>query len=297
MVVATAPSMDGYASTGAAMILGGMKETVPAGLPRAIVADTEVLRNAPIDMIKAGYGDIIGKYSALNDWKLAHVVNGEYFCQYIYDVTYKMIENTLKTADGLIKREEESVKAIMEALVIVGIMMSFAGSSRPASGSEHHLSHFFEIVGIVKNEFYFTHGIDVVYSTVITAELREKLLEIEFPKRIFDMARWEYEETIRDVYGPVGDGCIALQDKIGNYKRDRSVIYLEKEEDIRAIFSEMPTANEMKKMLSLVELDMAEFYAAYGEEKIKTAVRYAKDLKDRYTVLWAYYDMLGGEEE
>ncbi len=296
MVVATAPSMDGYASTGAAMILGGMKETVPAGLPRAIVADTEVLCNAPIDMIKAGYGDIIGKYSALCDWKLSACVNGEYFCQYIYDVTYKMIANTLATADGLLKREEESVKAIMEALVIVGIMMSFAGSSRPASGSEHHLSHFFEIVGIVKDEFYFTHGIDVVYSTVITAEIREKLLEIEFPEKSYEMARWQYEETIRDIYGPVGDGCIALQDRIGNYKRDRSAIYLEKEDEIRAILREMPTADEIKTMLSLVGLDMSEFYAAYGEEKIKNAIRYAKDLKDRYTVLWVYYDMLGGEE-
>ena len=296
MIVATAPSMDGYASTGAAMILGGMKETVPAGLPRAIIADTEVLRNAPMDMIKAGYGDIIGKYSALNDWKLSACVNGEYFCQYIYDVTYKMIENTLKTADGLLKREEESVKAIMEALVIVGIMMSFAGSSRPASGSEHHLSHFFEIVGIIKDEFYFTHGIDVVYSTVITAEIREKLLKIAFPEKSYSMARWEYEETIKDTYGPVGDGCIALQDKIGNYKRDRSAIYLEKEAEIRAILSEMPTADEIKKMLSLVELDMADFYDAYGKEKINNAIRYAKDLKDRYTVLWVYYDMLGGKE-
>ena len=297
MVVATAPSMDGYASTGAAMILGGMKETVPAGLPRAIVADTEVLRNAPIDMIKAGYGDIIGKYSALNDWKLSACVNGEYFCRYIYDVTYQMIENTLKTAGGLLKREEESVKAIMEALVIVGIMMSFAGSSRPASGSEHHLSHFFEIVGIVKDEFYFTHGIDVVYSTVITAMLREELLKTAFPETSYSMARWEYEETIKDIYGVVGDSCIALQDKIGNYKRDRSAIYLEKEAEIRAILSEMPTAEEIKSMLSLVELDMAEFYAAYGEEKINKAIRYAKDLKDRYTVLWVYYDMLGGKEE
>ena len=68
VIVATAPSMDGYASSGAAMILKGMKETVPAGLPLAILADTEVLRNAPMEMIKAGYGDIIGKYSALNDW-------------------------------------------------------------------------------------------------------------------------------------------------------------------------------------------------------------------------------------
>ena len=194
MIVATAPSMDGYASTGAAMILKGMKETVPAGLPRAIVADTEVLRNAPIDMIKAGYGDIIGKYSALNDWKLSAAVNGEYFCQYIYDVTYKMIENTLETAEGLLKREEASVKAIMEALVIVGIMMSFAGSSRPASGSEHHLSHFFELVGIVNDEFYFTHGIDVAYSTVITAEVRELILRNSFPEDRYGMPRWAYEE-------------------------------------------------------------------------------------------------------
>ena len=112
------------------------------------------------------------------------------------------------------------------------------------------------------------------------------------------MPRWEYEEIIRDVYGEsVGDGCIALQDKIGNYKRDRSAVYLEKEAEIREILSEMPTADEIRNMLSLVELDMAEFYAAYGEEKIKKAIRYAKDLKDRYTVLWVYYDMLGGKED
>lgn len=297
MIVATAPSMDGYASTGAAMILGGMKETVPAGLPRAIIADTEVLRNAPIDMIKAGYGDIIGKYSALNDWKLSACVNGEYFCQYIYDVTYKMIENTLATAKGLLDREEKSVKAIMEALVIVGIMMSFAGSSRPASGSEHHLSHFFEIVGIVNNEFYFTHGIDVVYSTVITAQIREKLLAEKFSKRRYVMPRFAYEEKMREVYGLVAEGCIALQDRIGNYTTDRTEIYLEKENEIRAILSEMPTADKICEMLSLVGLDMRQFYAAYGEEKINNAIRYAKDLKDRYTVLWVYYDMLGGEEK
>ncbi|MBO5898855.1 MAG: sn-glycerol-1-phosphate dehydrogenase, partial [Clostridia bacterium] len=143
MVVATAPSMDGYASTGAAMILGGMKETVSAGVPLALVADTEVLCEAPMDMIAAGYGDIIGKYSALNDWKLASVVYGEYLCPYIYDTTYAMIEQTRSIVKGLMARDPDSVGTLMEALVVVGIMMSFAGSSRPASGSEHHLSHYF----------------------------------------------------------------------------------------------------------------------------------------------------------
>ena len=171
-VVATAPSMDGYTSTGAAMILEGMKVTVSAKVPEAIIADTGVLKDAPMEMIRAGYGDIVGKYSALNDWRLSHVVNGEYLCPYIYDLTMEMVEKTLQLADGLVKREEESVGVLMEALVAVGIAMSFAGSSRPASGSEHHLSHFFEITGIVRGEEYFPHGIDVAYSTFITAGLR-----------------------------------------------------------------------------------------------------------------------------
>ena len=77
-IVATAPSMDGYASKGAALILDGMKVTLNADVPKAIIADVNILKNAPFEMIQAGYGDIIGKYSCLNDWKLANLVNGEY---------------------------------------------------------------------------------------------------------------------------------------------------------------------------------------------------------------------------
>lgn len=293
MIVATAPSMDGYASSGAAMILKGMKETVPAGLPKAIVADTEVLVNAPMEMIKAGFGDIIGKYSALNDWKLARIVNGEYFCDYIYNTTYEMIEKTLKTAKGLLLRQEESVKAVTEALMIVGIMMSFATNSRPASGSEHHLSHFFEITGIVKNQPYFAHGIDVFYSTYVTAQIREKLLGIDYPNAQFLPERGEYEKDIADAYGVVGQGCIDLQDKLGTYKKDRGSVYNSRQNEIKAVLAEMPSPDEIKEMLQMVELDLDEFYNLYGDDKIKTAIKYAKDLKDRYTVLWMNYDIFG----
>ncbi len=292
-IVATAPSMDGYASTGAAMILSGMKETVAAGLPRIIIADTDVLKNAPMEMIKAGYGDIIGKYSALCDWKLSAAVNGEYFCQYIYDTTYEMIKNTLGTARGLLSRDEKSIKTLTEALMIVGIMMSFAGSSRPASGSEHHFAHFFEIVGIVKNEKYLAHGLDVAYSTVITARIREKIQNSKLTDRIFRKPRSEYENIIREIYGPVADGCIALQDKIGNYANNRLPVYKEKWDEIESILSEMPSADEISEMLSLAGLDMSEFYDIYSEDKLRKAAAYSKDLKDRYTVLWLNYDLFG----
>ena len=89
-IVATAPSMDGYASAGAAMILEGMKVTPSARPPKAIIADSSVMKDAPMDMIKSGYGDILGKFSCLNDWKLSNLVNGEYFCQEIWNLTYLM---------------------------------------------------------------------------------------------------------------------------------------------------------------------------------------------------------------
>lgn len=291
--VATAPSMDGYASDGAAMILKGMKETVKAGLPKAIVADTEVLVNAPMDMIKAGYGDIVGKFSALNDWKLSVIVNGEYYCPFIYDATYKMIENTLETAEGLLKRQENSVKALMEALIIVGVLISFAGSSRPASGSEHHLSHFFEIYGIVNDEPYLAHGTDVAYSTVVTAGIREKLANVEFPKTQHRPNREAYEKKMQELYKSVGKECVALQDKIGNYVKDRAEIYIQNQEEIKKVLKECPTAKEIEQMLKKVELDVSEFYSLYGKDKVEKAVTYAKDLKDRYTVLWLNYDIYG----
>lgn len=293
-IVATAPSMDGYASTGAAMIMGGMKITYSAKVPEAIIADPAILKDAPMEMIRAGYGDIVGKYSALNDWKLSRIVNNEYFCQEIYDLTFDMVKKTLCLAEGLVNRDEESVRVLMEALVAVGIAMSFAGSSRPASGSEHHLSHFFEITGIVHKQDYFPHGIDVAYSTVVTAKLREKLLNTPWPEEQYRPCRESYKKEMDRIYGPVAEGCIALQDKVGLYGQDMLSVYKAKETEIRTVLEEMPSAAEIEQMLSAVGLDMAEFYGLYSREKLADAVLYAKELKDRYTVLWMHYDLFGG---
>lgn len=297
IIVATAPSMDGYASNGAAMITDGMKVTYPAGLPVAIIADVTVLADAPIDMLKAGYGDVVGKLSALNDWKLSHIVNCEYFCNYIYNLTYEQVKKTLSLAEGILDRDEQSIKALMEALVVIGILMSFAGSSRPASGSEHHLSHFFEITGIISKEKYLPHGIDVAFSTVVTAKIRESITKSAFPHNIYRPSEEQYRSDMQEIYGEVAQGCIELQNKVGNYSADRTQCYLLKEEEIKSVLSQMPNSSEIRQMLSLVDLDMEYFYEFYGNEKIKKAIKYAKDLKDRYTVLWLYYDLFGDKED
>ena len=292
IIVATAPSMDGYASKSAAMIMGGMKVTYTAHVPEAIIGDIDVLKDAPMDMIRSGYGDILGKFSCLNDWKLSVIVRGEYFCPYVYNLVREMLDRTRNLGEGLQARDPDAVKTLMEALVGVGVAMAFVGNSRPASGSEHHLSHFFEIVGILNDEPYFMHGTDVAYSSVYTQRLRERLLAIDRPVRNKAPGREAWLRAIRRVYTDVADGVIAQQDRLGWYGEDRYPVYQERWAEIRAVLGECPSAGTMVGYLRSVGLDIAQFDALYGREKIGDALRFAKDLKDRYTVLWLYYDLL-----
>ena len=291
-IVATAPSMDGYASVGAAMIWGGMKVTYNAHVPEIIIGDIDVLKDAPMEMIKSGYGDILGKYSCLNDWKLAKVVRGEYFCQYVYDLTMDMVVKTRDLGEKLLARDPEAIGTLMEAIIGVGVAMAFVGNSRPASGSEHHLSHYFEIVGILRDEPYFMHGTDVVYSSVYTQRIREQLLKLEAPKANATLSREEREKQVRAIYGEISDSVIALQDKTGWYEEDRFAIYSEKWAEIREILAEAPSSEDMMGYIKSIGLDLAEFDAVYGKEKIDGALKFGKDLKDRYSVLWMYYDLL-----
>lgn len=294
-VIATAPSMDGYASTGAAMILNQMKVTVSAHVPEVIVGDVDVLKDAPMDLIQSGYGDILGKFSCLNDWKLSAVINDEYICEYVYDLTFDMLNKVKDIPEKLLARDEDAIQTLMEALVGVGIAMAFVGNSRPASGSEHHLSHFFEITGLLDGTEYFLHGIDVVFSAVYTQKLRDELLELDAANDKAPLSDADYEAAIKKIYYSAADGVIALQNKLGWYKIDKSSIYKEKWAQIKEVLKEAPSAEVLKNYITRVGLNIADFEERYGAEKIQNAIWFAKDLKDRYTVLWLYFDLKYGK--
>lgn len=292
IICATAPSMDGYASVGAAMITGNMKTTFNARVPYAIIGDVDVLKDAPLEMIKSGFGDIIGKYSALNDWKLSALVNNEYICDYVYTLVYDTVERTRSLASGILKRDPKTVETLMQALVIVGIAMAYVGNSRPASGSEHHLSHYFEITGLIKNRGYLLHGIDVFYSTLVTEKLRERIIALpKMPEDVYRFDRGDWAKHIGESYGFAADGIIALQDKVNFYGAGLDKIYREKWDEIVKLLKEVPSCTEISDMLHTVDMDYAEFESFYGKDVIDDAVLYAKDLKDRYTVLWLYFTL------
>lgn len=294
-IVATAPSMDGYASSGAAMIWDGMKVTFTTHPPTHIFADVQIIKDAPMDMIRAGYGDIIGKYSSLNDWKLANLITGEYFCQPIYDLVLEVTDRIRDRADSIANRDEDAIEMLMKALVLSGITLSLVGSTRPGSGSEHHLGHFYEVTGLVHGWPHFVHGIDVAYATVLTAGMRHCLCQA--PMEFFADDRQERLAAWHRCFGVVADEVQRLQEKTGFYCNNRFDEYTEKWDDICRILQECPTAAQCKSMLEAVGLDIAAFEAKYDTQRITDAMLYGKDLKDRYSFLWIYYAVFSGKKE
>ncbi|MBF7097107.1 sn-glycerol-1-phosphate dehydrogenase [Alkalibacter mobilis] len=180
--IATAPSMDGYAAAGSSLVVKGAKKTLKAVPVTAIYGDVDVIANAPFEMIQAGYGDIIGKKTSLADWALSRVVTGEYWCddivKLVEDSTDICIENSKKIAE----RDIESIKHLIEALVLSGIAMSMADDTRPASGSEHLISHYMVMKNIEKGEMIPSHGITVAFGTLVVSMLYEFLKENEIFK-------------------------------------------------------------------------------------------------------------------
>lgn len=177
VIAATAPSMDGYASTVAPTILDGFKTTLPAVYPAAIVADVDILKDAPMPMLTAGFGDIIGKFTSLADWRLSHQLNGEYYCPEVAGVIEAAVETCAANAQALAQREPQAIQAVTEALILSGLAMGMVGVSRPASGAEHQMAHYWEMDALRRGEVHPLHGNAVGVGTVLAASLYEMAAE------------------------------------------------------------------------------------------------------------------------
>ncbi|HEX2946213.1 MAG TPA: sn-glycerol-1-phosphate dehydrogenase [Clostridia bacterium] len=226
-IAGTAPSMDGYASVVSPLIINGKKNTYPGKYPSAIFADTSIMRNAPMVMIRAGYGDVLGKLTSLAEWKLSNIINNEYYCETIAKLVRKGVDRCIESTDGLASREEKAIRHLIEALILTGISMGLAGISRPASGTEHQLAHYWEVKDIEAGREHALHGNAVGAATVVTAMLYELAADI-LPKELeYPSSKYVKEllERIGAQTSPkdLGIGRELFEDSLMNamYLRDR----------------------------------------------------------------------------
>lgn len=174
-VVATAPSMDGYFSAGSPILHDGTKSTVQATTPKYLIADLDVLKDAPYDMMLSGIGDMFGKYVGILDWELARDYTGEYFCEKIAADVLEATNKCLENGYRLSERDPECVKNVMEGFLVTGLGMAYTGNSRPASGSEHIVAHAWELFDVEAGARPHLHGLEVCEGTRLIAIMYEML--------------------------------------------------------------------------------------------------------------------------
>lgn len=178
--VPTAASCDGFCSTVAAMTWEGYKNTMNCVAPELVVADLSVIKEAPLYLTNSGVGDIIGKYVALADWRIAHEVTGEIVCERIYSIMKDATDCVWENALGALEGKVEAYEAVTYGLLMSGLAMQMMGSSRPASGGEHHISHLIETepeaLGVHSDAL---HGEKVGVGTILASAEYHRLARME----------------------------------------------------------------------------------------------------------------------
>ena len=242
-IYATAASMDGFASYGAPLTDGNFKVTYPAKSPEVIIADTRVLAAAPAVLKSAGFGDMVGKYTGLIDWQVSHILTGEYYCEKVAELTRSAADRITALADRITADDEESAAAVFEALLLTGIGMSFTRTSRPASGTEHILSHYWECKKLLAGELSDFHGRKVGVATLYIMRLYGELYKKERVRAHKDDTNWE------EVYADYG----ALAPEVKRLNTPRTVTdgldpaALERNWDkVREIIASSPSYEEIR---------------------------------------------------
>lgn len=251
--VPTAASVDGFAAGVAAMTFGGFKLTKPAVPPRLVFADTEVFARAPRRLTAAGFGDAIGKYISLADWETAHMLTGEYRCGGVAELTQTALDEAAASAPGIAAGEEAAFEKLMRALLLSGIAMQLVGTSRPASGAEHHISHLTEAGVPWLPPVDRLHGEKVGVGTLLSlrAYFRWRVQRSDALVRAMQAWRQPAEDMLRAEFGPAADAVIAenAEDCLRAVTPDA---IRQKWTAVKARLSLLPQASEVEKLLKTV---------------------------------------------
>lgn len=249
----TAASVDGFCSSVAAMTWDGFKKTFTAVAPKIVIADMEIVSKAPFNLTKSGFGDMIGKYIALSEWKIGHILTDEYICKEIYDMTMDATKEVMNSADGIKNGDLKAYEKLMYGLLMSGIAMQLLGYSRCASGAEHHISHFIEMqptgANICSNAL---HGEKVGVGTLLASKEYHRIRNIE--NISFKNYPQIDDDYIIDMYGKDLCGSILEENKNNCAKDITAELMKGKWSEICKVIDEIPTYEEFSEKYKLLGL-------------------------------------------
>ena len=298
-IVGTAPSMDGYASNSSSMEVNHVKVSLYNHAPVGILLDSEILAQAPMRMLWAGLGDMVAKYIAVCEWRISHIVTGEFYCESIAQMMRSALKKIVDASDGITKRDPDAIQSIAEGLVVAGMAMAYAEISRPASGLEHYFSHMWEMMALERGVPYDLHGIQVGVGTVLSMKLYRKIRQIqpdrakaEAHMKAFSRADWEAQ--VRRIFGKTADEIIAIEDKTHKNDPARHAKRLNNlvnhwDEILKIIDEELPDYDTLYQTMAKTGMPMRPSEIDVPMDDVVNAFIGARDIRDKYlscSFLW-----------
>lgn len=259
--VPTAPSVDGFTSTGAPIIIKGEKKTIPASAPEAIFADLDILINAPQSLVAAGFCDMLGKTTSLFDWKFAHWAAGEPYCPAAERITRQALTDCVNHVQEIAKREVGGIRVLTNALIESGLAMLIFGQSHPASGAEHHLSHYWEMEYLRLGKKQLLHGAKVGAACVEIAKLyHHSMKEERLLKALASSAK--DQEKLERIHS--------------------------RWEDIMELIKSVPEPSELRKLIRIMDGPATPAELGIDKELLTRSMKEAHQVRlNRYTMLRA----------
>lgn len=301
IIVATAPSMDGYASATSSMTMDGIKISLPSKCADVIIGDIDILCKAPVKMMLSGLGDMLAKYVSICEWRLSNLINDEYYCPEIAALVRESLKRCTDNATRLLNGDKDAIRAVFEGLVLCGAAMKFAGVSRPASGVEHYISHVWDMRGAEFGTPVEFHGLQCALGTLIALKLYEKLVKItpDVKRAVEYTEKFDYEEysgMLREFLGKSADGMIALEAKEQKYSTDShkqriKTIAENWDKILTVINEELPSYEELDALFTKLGLPKKPEDIGIDSSILPVTFKATKDIRDKYVLSRLCWDL------
>lgn len=301
VIVATAPSMDGFASSTSSVVRDGLKVSVDSKCPDAVIGDTDILKNAPLLMIQSGLGDMLAKYVSVCEWRIGQIVTGEYYCEEVAAMIRAALKKCVDNAAGIVTRDPAAVEAVMEGLILSGIAADYAGVSRPVSGVEHYFSHLWDMRALAFGTPWSLHGVQCGVGTVLALRGYERLVQLAPDKEkataafaAFDRDRWFGQ--IREYLGGAAQAILQTAPASDRYNAQKHAERLDHivarwDDILQVVREELPSSKEIEKLLNTIgaPVSSADFGVPVNENALTFMM--TKDIRDKYILSTLLFDM------
>jgi glycerol-1-phosphate dehydrogenase [NAD(P)+] len=288
ITVPTAASMNGYASSNVAATIDGLKVLFQAEAPTMVFADSEILRCAPYEMTSSGLGDVLAKSVSSADWKLNHFLFNDYFCRFSVDLLKELEPVYLNNPEQIKMLQPEALQALFEALFYSSIAMTITGTSSPASGAEHLISHTLDMTADRDGRKHDLHGRQVGVASILMAALYERVMSIDKPH--FK----EAPPTINtDFWGTLAP-IVAEQYGKKKQRLDKAATFLSQKDNWRKlqerIAPDLISPDRLKNCLAGAQgahcfAQIRDNGAPLKREKFIAVVKNAHQMRERFTIL------------